>query len=72
MEMRHRSCFFGTSLGSVLIAELFEDNNRRCFDEWRVQSTATDAIQHDFNPYVVGDACGDRHVDPHNSHPSQV
>ena len=38
-----------------------------------MRSTATDAIQHDVNPYiVVGDACCDRHADHHNSHPSQV
>ena len=68
IEKQYSSCFFGTSLASILIAERVENlvicgfSTSGC-----VRSTTTDAMQYGFNPFVVGDACGDRHADPHNA-----
>ena len=68
IEKQYSSCFFGTSLASLLIAERVENlvicgfSTSGC-----VRSTATDAMQYGFNPYVVGDACGDRHAYPHDA-----
>ena len=68
IEKQYSSSFFGTSLASVLIAERIENlvicgfSTSGC-----VRSTTTDAMQYGFNPYVVGDACGDRHAYPHDA-----
>ena len=68
IEKQYSSSFFGTSLASLLIAERVENlvvcgfSTSGC-----VRSTTTDAMQYGFNPFVVGDACGDRHADPHNA-----
>lgn len=32
-------------------------------------ATALDALQHGFAPFVVRDACGDRHQAPHEANP---
>ncbi len=32
-----------------------------------VRASTTDAMQYGFMPFVVGDACGDRHAYPHNT-----
>ena len=32
-----------------------------------VRTTTVDAMQYVFNPYVVGEACGDRHAYPHDA-----
>lgn len=62
------SAFFGTSLAAIL-AGLSVDtllitglSTSGC-----VRATALDAIQHGFAPFVVKDACGDRHPAPHEA-----
>ncbi len=62
------SAFFGTSLTAIL-AELKVDtlmiagvSTSGC-----VRATALDALQNGFAPFVVRDACGDRHSSPHES-----
>jgi maleamate amidohydrolase len=63
---QYASAFFGTSLASTLTA-LGADclliggfSTSGC-----VRATALDACQHGFLPFVISDACGDRHPDPH-------
>jgi maleamate amidohydrolase len=63
---QYASAFFGTSLASTLTA-LGVDclliggfSTSGC-----VRATALDACQHGFLPFVVSDACGDRHPAPH-------
>ena len=62
------SAFFGTSLASQLIA-LKIDTLIICgySTSGCVRATTTDAMQYGFNPYVVKDACGDRHAYPHDA-----
>jgi maleamate amidohydrolase len=62
------SAFFGTSL-AALLTELRVDtllitglSTSGC-----VRATALDAIQNGFAPFVVRDACGDRHQSPHEA-----
>lgn len=62
------SAFFGTSL-AALLTELRVDtllitglSTSGC-----VRATALDAIQNSFAPFVVRDACGDRHQSPHEA-----
>ena len=62
------SAFFGTSL-KALLTSLHVDtvlisgmSTSGC-----VRATALDAIQNGFAPFVVRDACGDRHSSPHES-----
>jgi maleamate amidohydrolase len=65
---QYASAFFGTSLASTLHAAGVDTavviglSTSGC-----VRATALDALQHGFVPYVVADACGDRHPDPHRS-----
>jgi maleamate amidohydrolase len=65
---QYASAFFGTSLAStltalgvdtVLIAGLTTSG---C-----VRASALDALQHGFAPFVVREACGDRHPAPHEA-----
>ena len=62
------SAFFGTSLASQLIA-MKVDTVIICgyLTSGCVRATTTDAIQYGFNPYVVEDACGDRHAYPRDA-----
>ena len=62
------SAFFGTSLASQLIA-LKTDTLIICgySTSGCVRATTTDAMQYGFSPYVVKDACGDRHAYPHDA-----
>ena len=62
------SAFFGTSLATKL-TELYVDtllitglSTSGC-----VRATALDALQYGVAPFVVRDACGDRHPAPHNA-----
>lgn len=65
---QYASAFFGTSLASTLSARGIDTvlicgvSTSGC-----VRATALDALQHGFVPVVVGDACGDRHPDPHRA-----
>jgi maleamate amidohydrolase len=62
------SAFFGTSLASALHAQDIDTllitgmSTSGC-----VRATALDALQHGFAPFVVRDACADRHPVPHES-----
>ena len=68
IEKQFSSSFFGTSLASVLIGMQIDTvivcgySTSGC-----VRATTTDAMQYGFCPFVVGDACGDRHAYPHNA-----
>lgn len=68
VSKQYPSAFFGTSLAAQL-TELKIDtllitglSTSGC-----VRATALDALQHGFAPFVVRDACGDRHASPHNA-----
>jgi len=62
------SCFFGTSLSSLLVSMNVDTSvivgfsTRGC-----IRATTMDAIQHGFRPFVVGNACGDRDDMVHSS-----
>jgi maleamate amidohydrolase len=66
VEKDHASAFFGTSLASDLRAAdvdtvvLCGFSTSGC-----VRASALDALQHDFVPVVVPEACGDRDPRPH-------
>lgn len=68
IEKQFSSAFFGTSLASQLVAMKIDTliicgySTSGC-----VRATTTDAMQYGFNPYVVKDACGDRHAYPHDA-----
>jgi maleamate amidohydrolase len=65
---QYASAFFGTSLASALHAQDIDTllitgmSTSGC-----VRATALDALQWGFAPFVVRDACGDRHHAPHES-----
>jgi maleamate amidohydrolase len=54
------SAFFSTSLAAAL--HITGMSTSGC-----VRATALDALQHGFAPFVVRDACADRHPGPHES-----
>jgi len=64
---KYASCFFGTDLGSRLVADGVDTlvicgvTTSGC-----VRASAVDAIQHGFRPVVVRDAVGDRWQDAHD------
>ena len=65
---RYASSFFGTHLASTLTALGVDTllitgvSTSGC-----VRATALDTCQHGFLPFVVRDACGDRHPAPHEA-----
>lgn len=65
---RYASAFFGTPLAANLTALAVDTlviagtSTSGC-----VRATALDACQHGFVPFVVRDACGDRHAAPHEA-----
>lgn len=65
---QYASAFFGTSLASTLRAQgvdcvlMAGMSTSGC-----VRASAVDALQNGFIPVVVGDACGDRHPQPHEA-----
>jgi maleamate amidohydrolase len=65
---RYASAFFGTPLASDLAARRIDTlvicgfSTSGC-----VRATALDALQHGYAPFVVKDACGDRHPTPHEA-----
>lgn len=65
---RYASAFFGTHLASTLTA-LRVDTVLICGTSTSgcIRATALDACQHGFVPFVVSDACGDRHPAPHRA-----
>ena len=62
------SAFFGTNLASILASLNIDTllitgmSTSGC-----VRATALDALQHGFAPFVVREACGDRHAGPHEA-----
>ena len=68
IEKQYPSAFFGTSLASMLTANGVDTliitglTTSGC-----VRATCVDCISHGFIPIVVSDACGDRHIEPHNA-----
>ncbi len=65
---RYASAFFGTHLAATLTA-LGVDTLLICGTSTSgcIRATALDACQHGFIPFVVRDACGDRHAAPHEA-----
>jgi maleamate amidohydrolase len=65
---QYASAFFGTALATKLSALGVDTllitglSTSGC-----VRATALDALQSGFAPFVVSDACGDRHSDPHSA-----
>jgi maleamate amidohydrolase len=65
---QYASAFFGTHLGATLTAQGIDTllitglSTSGC-----VRATALDACQHGFLPFVVREACGDRHPGPHEA-----
>ena len=68
MTKRYASAFFGTHLAATLTA-LGVDTVLICGTSTSgcVRATALDACQYGFVPFVVRDACGDRHSGPHEA-----
>lgn len=65
---RYASAFFATHLASTLTS-LGVDTVLICGTSTSgcIRATALDACQHGFLPFVVRDACGDRHQAPHEA-----
>ncbi len=65
---QYASSFFGTTLASSLNAMGIDTllitgySTSGC-----VRASALDALQHGFTPFVIRDACGDRHPSPHDA-----
>lgn len=68
IEKQFSSAFFGTALASQLVGMKVDTliicgySTSGC-----VRATTVDAMQYGFNPYVVREACGDRHAYPHDA-----
>ena len=65
---RYASAFFATHLAATLTA-MGVDTVLICGTSTSgcIRATALDACQHGFLPFVVADACGDRHPAPHQA-----
>lgn len=65
---QYASAFFGTSLAATLNAMRIDMLFVTGFStSGCVRATGLDALQHGFLPFVVREACGDRHADPHEA-----
>lgn len=68
VSKQYASAFFGTSLAATLTARGIDSLLITGFStSGCVRATGLDAMQHGFVPYVVADACGDRHPGPHKA-----
>lgn len=68
VSKQYASSFFGTSLAATLNALRIDTLLITGFStSGCVRATALDALQHGFVPFVVRDACGDRHEAPHEA-----
>lgn len=68
VSKQYASAFFGTSLASTLAAQGIDTLLITGFStSGCVRATALDALQHGFVPFVVREACGDRHPAPHEA-----
>ena len=65
---QYASAFFGTSLASTCHAMGIDTLLITGFStSGCVRASALDAVQNGFAPFVVADACADRHPDPHHA-----
>jgi maleamate amidohydrolase len=65
---QYASAFFGTSLAATLTTMGIDTLLVTGFStSGCVRASALDALQHGFAPFVVADACGDRHAAPHEA-----
>jgi maleamate amidohydrolase len=68
ISKQYASAFFGTALASTLTAKGIDTllitglSTSGC-----VRASALDALQHGFAPFVIREACGDRHPAPHEA-----
>lgn len=68
VSKHYASAFFGTSLASTLTTMGVDTVIVTGFStSGCVRATALDALQHGFVPFVVREACGDRHAGPHET-----
>jgi nicotinamidase-related amidase len=68
VSKQYASAFFGTTLASTLTAIGVDTVVLTGFStSGCVRATALDALQHGFLPFVVREACGDRHPGPHEA-----
>ena len=68
VSKKYASSFFGTSLAPTLTALGVDTLLITGFStSGCVRATALDALQHGFAPFVVREACGDRHAAPHEA-----
>jgi len=68
VSKQYASAFFGTSLASTLTTMKVDCLLITGFStSGCVRATALDALQHGFAPFIVGEACGDRHRAPHEA-----
>ena len=68
VSKQYASAFFGTSLASTLTAARIDTVIVTGFStSGCVRATTLDALQHGFIPFVVREACGDRHAGPHEA-----
>lgn len=65
---QYASAFFATALASTLTALRIDTLLIAGFStSGCVRASALDALQHGFAPFVVADACADRHAGPHTA-----
>lgn len=63
---QYASAFFGTSLASTLRVQRIDTLLITGFStSGCVRASAVDSLQHGFAPFVVAEACADRHSGPH-------
>ncbi|MES2033045.1 MAG: isochorismatase family protein [Pseudomonadota bacterium] len=68
VSKQYASAFFGTSLASTLRAMNIDSLLITGFStSGCVRATGLDALQNGFAPFIVRDACGDRHPAPHEA-----
>lgn len=68
VSKQYASAFFGTSLASTLTARRIDTLLVTGFStSGCVRASAVDALQHGFAPFVVREACADRHPAPHDA-----
>ncbi len=68
LTKHYASAFFGTTLATDLAARRIDTLVITGFStSGCIRATALDALQHGYAPFVVSDACGDRHPAPHEA-----
>lgn len=68
ISKQYASAFFGTGLDRILQDRAIDTLLITGFStSGCVRATALDALQYGFAPFVVRDACGDRHPAPHEA-----